>query len=232
MLAVLQFLTQAESWHVVAAGTAGAALCIIFGRTTTFGLIGATLCGAVALAGATHMWRSFGAPRQVPAVMARTVGAQGGDDDVDWKFEDPRTIFLYARHPGDALWVDGIRIFAKNLSNRPLTNLRAVVRSCQAGREMKMNLVLDDRQLEGSEPQIVPAKSDFSLLYMIPSAVSDRMSGIPAAQFVPAFGDLNFTFRYGTNQMFARLVSAPEIEQQLLRIEQEDNNAAPAPRRP
>jgi hypothetical protein len=160
MLAVLQFLTRVKSWHVVAAGTAGAAVCIIFGHTTIFGLVGATLCGAVALAAVTHMWRSFGAPRQLPTVMARTVGAQGGDDDVDWKFEDPRTIFLHARHPGDALWVDGIRIFAKNLSNRPLTNLRAVVRSYQAGRAMTMNLVLDDRQLNGNEPQTVPAGSE------------------------------------------------------------------------
>jgi hypothetical protein len=135
---------------------------------------------------------------------------------VDWKFEDPRTIFLHARHPGDALWVDGIRIFAKNLSNRPLTNLRAVVRSYQAGRAMTMNLVLDDRQLDGNEPQTVPAGSEFSLLYIIPSVIGDRASGMPAAQIVPAFGDLNFTFRYDPNQMFARLVSAPEIEQQLL----------------
>jgi hypothetical protein len=72
----------------------------------------------------------------------------------------------------------------------------------------------------------------FSLLYIIPSVLGDRAPGTPAAQIVPAFGDLNFTFRYDPNQMFARLVSAPEIEQQLLRIEQEDNNAAPAPRRP
>jgi len=227
MLAVLRFLMHIESWHLVAAGATGAALCIIFGRTSTFGLIGATLCGAVALAGATNIWRSFGAARQVAVVTARTVGAQGESDDVEWRFEDP-TIFLHSRRSGDALWIDGIRIFAKNLSNRPLANLRAVVRSHQAGREMKMDLVLDDRPLDGSEPQTVPAGSDFSLLHMIPSALDDRLSGIPAAQFVPAFGDLNFMFKYDTNQMFARLVSVPEIEQQLLRLEHQDDNAAPA----
>jgi hypothetical protein len=205
MFAMLRFLAHIESWHLVAAGVAGAALCIVFGRTNPFGLIGATLCGAVALAGAANMWRSFGAPRQVAVVMARTVGAQGGYDDV--------------------------RIFAKNLSNRPLTNLRAVVRSYQAGGEMKMNLVLD-RQLDAGEPQTVPAGSEFALLYMIPAALDGRVSGIPAAQFVPAFGDLHFTSRYDTNQIFARLVSVPQIEQQLLRIEREDDNAAPAPTRP
>jgi hypothetical protein len=232
MLAVLQFLAQVESWHLVAAGFAGAALCMIFARATTFGLIGATLCGAVALAGATDMWRSYGAPRPVAVVTAKTVGAQGADDDVEWKFEDPRTIFLHSRRPGDALWIDGIRVFAKNPANRPLTHLTAVVWSYQAGREMKMNLVLDDRQLDGSEPQTVPAGSEFSLLYIIPSALGDRMSGTPAAQFVPTFGDLNFTFRFDTNQIFARLVSVPQIEQQLERIEREDGNAAPAPARP
>jgi hypothetical protein len=139
--------------------------------------------------------------------------------------------FLHSRRPGDALWIDGIRIFAKNLSNRPLTNLRAVVRSYQAGGEMKMNLVLD-RQLDAGEPQTVPAGSEFALLYMIPAALDGRVSGIPAAQFVPAFGDLHFTSRYDTNQIFARLVSVPQIEQQLLRIEREDDNAAPAPTRP
>jgi hypothetical protein len=132
MLAVLRLLTHIESWHLITAGAAGAALCMIFGRTSTFGLVGATLCGAVALAGATDMWRSFGAPRQVAVITARTVGAQGGDDDVEWKFDGP-TIFLHSRRPGDALWIDGIRIFAKNLSNRPLANLRAVVRSYQGG---------------------------------------------------------------------------------------------------
>jgi hypothetical protein len=227
MLAVLRFLAHIESWHLVAAGVAGAALCIIFGRTNPFALIGAVLCGAVALAGAADMWRSFGAPRQVAVVTARTVGAQGGDDDVDWKFEGS-TIFLHSRRPGDALWIDGIRLLAKNLSNRPLTNLTAVVRSYQAGREMKMNMVLNDRQLDGGEPQTVPAGSEFSLLYMIPSGLDDRVSGIPAAQFVPAFGQLYFTFRYDTNQMFARLVSVPEIEQQISLIEPEDVHAAPA----
>jgi hypothetical protein len=232
MLAVLQFLAQIRAWHVVAAGLAGVSLCIIFGRTTVVGLVGATLCGAVAVAGAAGMWRSFGAKHKVGVVMARTVGAPGGDDDVEWRFQDPRTIFLHSRRLGDSLWIDGIRIFAKNLSDRPLTNLSAIVRSHQAGREMTMNLVLDDRQLDGSEPQTVPARSGFSLLYMIPSVRDDQVSGIAAAQFVPTLGDLNFTFRYDTNQMFARLVSVREIEQQLSRIDHEDDNAAPIPTRP
>ena len=231
MLTVLQLLAQTQSRHLVAAGTLGAALCIMFGRTTIFGLVGATLCGAVALAGAMQMWRSIGASHQAPVVMAKTVGAQDGDDDVDWKFQDPHTIFLHSRRPGRTLWIDGIRIFAKNLSNRPLTNLRAVVRALQTGREMKMHLVLDHRQLDGSEPQTVPAKSDFSLLYMIPPALDDRVSGIPATQFVPAFGDLNFMFGYDADQMFARLVSVREIERQLSRIDHEDDDAASMPRR-
>jgi hypothetical protein len=180
MIAVLQFLTRIESWHLVAAGIAGAALCIGFGRAATLGLVGATLCGSVALAGLVAMWRSNGAPRQIAIVTARTVGAPGGDDDVEWKFEDPRSIFLHSRRPGDALRIDGIQVFAKNLSDRPLSNLTAVVRSHQAGREMKMSLVLDDRQVDASEPQTVPPKSEFSLLYIIPSMLDDRVSGIPA----------------------------------------------------
>src|SRR5258708_23266844 len=183
MLSVLQFLTRVEPWHLVAAGIAGAALCIVFSRTTILGLVGATLCGAVALAGAVDMWRSYGAPRQIAMVTAKTVGAPGGDDDVEWKFEDPRSIFLHSRRPGDALWIDGIRIFAKNLSDRPLGNLTAVVRSHQAGREMKMSLVVNDRQVGTSGAQSVPPRSEFSLLYIIPSMLDDRVSGIPAAQF-------------------------------------------------
>jgi hypothetical protein len=127
-----------------------------------------------------------------------------------------------------------IRIFAKNLSDRPLSNLTAVVRSHQAGREMKLRLVLDDRQVDASESQTVPPKSEFSLLYIIPSMLDDRVSGIPADQFPRAFGDLNFMFGYDANQMFARLVSVPEIEEQILRIEREDGNVLPMPesRRP
>src|SRR6202023_95407 len=128
--------------------------------------------------------RSYDAPRQIPMVMARTVGAPGGDDDVEWKLEDPRSIFLHSRRPGDALWIDVIRFFATTLSSaRPLNKLRAVVRSHQAGRQMKMSLVLDDRQVDASEPQTVPPKSEFSLVHIIPSMLNDRVSGIPAAQF-------------------------------------------------
>jgi hypothetical protein len=75
------------------------------------------------------MWRSYGAPDRIVIVAARTVGASGGDGDVDWKFEDPRSIFLYSRRSGGLLWIDGIRILASNQSDRPLTNLRGVVRS-------------------------------------------------------------------------------------------------------
>jgi hypothetical protein len=39
--------------------------------------------------------------------------------------------------------------------------------------------------------------------------------------FPQALGALYFMFGYDTNQMFARLVSVPEIEEQILGIEQE-----------
>jgi hypothetical protein len=85
--------------------------------------------------------------------------------------------------------------------------------------------------LNAGEPQTVPPRAEFSLLYMIPSMLDDRESGIPADQFRQAFGDLYFTFRYDTNQMFAPLVSVPEIEQQLSRIEREAASPLPAPAR-
>jgi len=234
MLSVLYFLARIESWHLVAGGVTGAVLCIGLGRTTTLRLVGATLCSSVALAGVAAMWRSYAAPRQIAVVTARTIGARGGDDAVEWKFEDPRSIFLHSRRPGDALWIEGIRIFAKNLSDRPLNNLTAVVRSRTGGKDMKMYLVRDDRQVGASDSLTVPSKSEFLLLYIIPSMLDDRVSGIPADQFLRAFGDLDFMFGYDTNQMFSRLVSVPEIEQQLLRIEREDGNALPTPanRRP
>lgn len=234
MLSLLQFLAQLQARDLFAAGIAGAALFVIVDRTNFLNLVGATLCGAVALAGAMDRWRSDGAPRQIAMVTARTVGAPGGDDDVKWKFDDPRSIFLHSRRPGDALWIDGIRIFAKNLSARPLNNLSAVVRSYKAGRDMKMNLVLDDQPVDLSKPQTVPPQTQFALMYVIPAMRDGRASGIPAAQFVRAFGDLDFMFGYDTRQMFARRVSVAEIEQQLRRIEQADGDALPVPstRRP
>jgi hypothetical protein len=231
VLAMLQLLAQIRSWHLVAAGIAGAALCIGFGRTATLGLVGAALCGAVALAGVVQMWRSYGPPPQV-VVVARTVGAPGGDDQVEWKFEDPRSIFLHSRRPGDALWIDGIRVFANNLSDRPLNNLSAVVRSYAAGREMRLDLVVNDRRLDSSDVQSVPAKSEFSLLYVIPAMLGERASGIPADQFLRAFGDLYFTFRFDANQIFARLVASSEIERQISRIEQENALSVPSNGRP
>jgi hypothetical protein len=81
--------------------------------------------------------------------------------------------------------------------------------------------------LNAGEPQTVPPKSEFSLLYIIPSMRDGRESGIPADQFLQAFGDLYFMFRYDTDQMFARLVSDLEIEQKLSRIEREAAGALP-----
>jgi hypothetical protein len=225
-LAVLQLLAGIRSWHLIAAGVAGAALCLGFGRAAKLGLIGAALCSAVALAGVVGMWRSSGPPPEA-IVMARTVGAPGGDDHVEWKFEDPRSIFLHSRRAGDALWIDGIRVFAKNGSDRPLHNLSAVVRSYTAGKEMKLGLVVNGRLLDAGEGQSVPPKSEFALLYAIPSMTGDRVSGVPADQLSRTFGDLYFTFRYDINQIFARLVSMPEIEQKILRIGQA--SALPAP---
>jgi hypothetical protein len=51
--------------------------------------------------------------------------------------------------------------------------------------------------------------------------VDERVPGLPAGEFLQVFGDLHFMFGYDTNQMFARLVSVAEIEQQLSRIERE-----------
>jgi hypothetical protein len=229
MLSMLQLLIQIRARDVVVASLAGAALLLLIDRPTILSLTGATLCGAVALTGAWEIWRSYDAPRQIAMVTARTVGAPGGDDDVEWMFEDPRSIFLHSRRPGDVPWIDGIRIFAKNLSARPLSNLSAVVRSHKAGRDMRMIVVLDDRQMDAGEPQTVPPMSAFSLRYVIAAAPDDRVTGIPAAQFLRAFGDLEFMFGYNTRQMFTRLVSVPEIEQQLLRIEREARAAVPAP---
>ena len=220
MLSVLQFLVRIEPWHLLAAGIAGVALCIGFGRTSIMGWIGATLCGAMALAGAAQMWNSYAAPPRIAVVTAKTVGSPGGDDRVEWRFADPHSIFLYSRHPGDALRIDGIKVLAKNFSDRPLSNLRAVVRSYKAGREMKMSLALDGRQVDAGEPQSVPPKSEFSLQYVIPSMVDERVPGLPEGEFLRVFGDLSFMFGYDTNQMFARLVSVAEIEQQLSRIEE------------
>jgi hypothetical protein len=73
--------------------------------------------------------------------------------------------------------------------------------------------------------------SAFSLLSIIPATLDDRVRGVPAAQFLRGFGDLEFIFGYDTRQMFTRLVAVPEIEQQLLRIERAERDAAPADRR-
>jgi hypothetical protein len=171
------------------------------------------------------MWRSHGAPPPVAVFTAGTVGAPGGDDRVEWKFEDPCSILLHSRRTGNALWIDGIRVFARNLSDRPLSNLHAVVRSYTGGKEMRLGLVVNDRLLDAGEAQSVPPKSEFSLLCML----DDRMSGIPADQLLRAFGDLYFTFKFDTNQMFSRLVAVSEIEQQLSRIEGEDGKTPSAP---
>jgi hypothetical protein len=232
---MLPFLAQIQSWHLVAAGLAGAALCIGLGRTAVLALIGATLCGAIALAGIVDMWRSYGAPDRIVIVAARTVSASA--ETATW-IGSSRTrarSFCISRRSGGSLWIDGIRILASNQSDRPLTNLRGVVRSPRSDKEMKMNLALDDRQLDVGEAQTVPPKSKFSMMHVIPSVLDDGpsmlddgASGIPAAQFVRAFGDLYFMFGYDTNQMFSRLLSIPEIEQKILRIERESDGALPA----
>jgi hypothetical protein len=227
MLSLLQLLLQIEAWHLIAAGLVGAALCIVLGRTSTLGWVGATLCAAVAIAAAVTMWRSQGPPRQI-TVMASTVGAPGGDNVVEWRFDAPYSIFLVSRRSGDLLWVDGIQIYAKNSSNRPLGNLTAVLRSYSGQKEIKLQLVLADRPVSASESQTVPPNSEFSLLYPIPATFDAGVPGVPAGQFLRAFGDLYFKVGYDTNQMFGRLISVAEMDRQLSRLAQATGNALPA----
>jgi hypothetical protein len=227
MLSVLQLLIQIEAWHLIAAGFAGAALCIVLGRATTLGLVGATLCGAVAIGAAGTMWLSQSSPDRVVIVTASTVGAPGGDDVVEWKIDPPHSILLVSRRSGGLLWIDGIQIHAKNLVDRPLRNLTAVLRPNFGQKEIKLQLVLADRQVSAGESQTVPPDSEFSLLYLIPAMPDGGAPGLPAGQFLHTFGDLHFTVRYDTNQMFARLISTDALDQQLARLEQEVGNASP-----
>jgi hypothetical protein len=227
MLSVLQLLIQIKAWHLIAAGIVGAAVCIVLGRTTTLGLVGATLCGAVAIAAAVTMWRSPGSRDHAVIITASTVGAAGGDDVVEWRIDTPYSIFLASRRSGNLLWIDGIQIQAKNSSDRPLLNLRAVVRSHLGQKEMRLQLVLADRRVSASEAQTVPPNSEFSLLYLIPAMPGDGARGLPADQFLHAFGDLYFNVGYEINQMFARLISVDEMDRQLSRIEREIGDASP-----
>ena len=226
-LALLGFLTQVRPWHMIAAGIVGAAICIIVGRARTTGLVGAAVCVAVAAAGIALEWRSSRAPQYIPIVTARTVGAQGGDDPVDWKLTEPYSLLLHSRRPDDGLWIDGIQIFAKNLSDRPLENLTASVGPHSGDKKMKMTLELNGRRVDWSEAQTVPAKSDFSLVYVISSTVDDRTQGMSAEQFLRDFGNLYFSVRYDINQIFARSFSAAEIERKIAVIEQDAGNAGP-----
>jgi hypothetical protein len=227
-LSVLNLLIQIEAWHLIAAGLIGAALCVVLGRAATLGLVGATLCGAVAIAAAATMWRSQGPSDRVVIVTASTVAAPGGDDLVEWKIDAPYSIFLASRRSGGLLWIDGIQIHAKNLSDRPLRNLTAVLRPNFGQKEIKLQLVLADRQVSARESQSVPPDSEFSLLYLIPAMSGGGAPGLPAGQFLHTFGDLHFTVRYDTNQMFARLISADEEDRQLAQLEQEVGNGLPA----
>jgi hypothetical protein len=226
MLSVLQFFVQIEAWHLIAAGLIGAALCIAVGRTSTFGLVGATLCGALSIAAAVTMWRSQSSPERVVIVTASTVGAPGGDDVVEWRIDAPDSI-LVSRRSGGLLWIDGIEIKARNLSDRPLRNLTAVLRSNIGQKEIALQLVLAGRPVSADESQTVPPSAEFSLLYPMPAMPGDA-PGLPAGQFLQTFGDLFLNVRYDTNQMFARLISTDAIDRQLVRLEQEAGNALPA----
>jgi hypothetical protein len=228
VLSMLQLLIQIEAWHLIAAGIIGAAVCIILGRTTTLGLVGATLCGAVAIAATFTMWRSQGSRDHAGIVTASTVGAPGGDDMVEWKIDAPYSIFLAFRRSGGLLWIDGIQIHARNSSDRPLRNLTAVLRSYLGQKEMKLQLVLAGRRVSASEAQTVPPNSEFSLLYPIPAMPGGGARGLPADQFLHAFGDLYFNVGYDINQMFARLISVDEMDRQLSRIGREIGNASPS----
>ncbi len=229
MLSMLQLLIQIEAWHLIAAGLIGAALCIILGRTTAPGLVGATICGAVAIAATVAIWRSQSSPDRLVTVTASTVGVPGGDDMVEWKIDAPDSIFLVSRRSGGLLWIDGIEIHARNSSDRPLRNLTAVLRSNLDQKEIKPRLVLAGRPVSAGESQTVPPNSEFSLLYLIPAMPGGGAPGLPAGQFLRTFGDLYFNVRYDTNQMFARFISTDAMDRQLARLEQDVENALPAP---
>jgi hypothetical protein len=122
-------------------------------------------------------------------------------------------------------WYPDLR---QDSSDRPLGNLTAILRSYLGPKEIKLQLVLADRQVSASESQTVPPNSEFSLLYLIPATSDASAPGVPVRQFSRTFGDLYFNVRYDTNQMFSRLISMAEMDGQLSRLAQGVGDALPA----
>jgi len=220
-LSILQFLVLFRPWHLILAGLGGIALCLAATRASIAGIVAAVPFGAIALLGLAWEWRAHTAPRSFPIVVARTVDAPGGDDSVEWKFDPPHTIFRYSRRPDGELWIEAIEIAGTNLSERSLQNTTAKMtpfaRSEKRGEAVRMHLIVDGRKLPFSEPQIIPARSDFALVYPVPQT-DGTASGMPFGRFEEAFGDLHFIFRYDTGQMFSRLVTVAEMKDTLRRL--------------
>jgi len=213
------FLLALRPWRLALFGLGGAALCVGLGDGNTAARAAAVLFLALALWGLWWQWRWQRTPRSPPIVSARTVAALDGDDEVEWKFDEPSTIFLHSRRPGEALWIEGIRLPAANRSGRPLNNLVASVKCRPRGERFRLTLAVCNRELAPDEPQTVPPLSEFSLTCLFPARDGQTRPGMSVDHFLREVDSLLFVFRYDTGQMFARPVSDDDIKRQIARLE-------------
>ena len=82
------------------------------------------------------------------------------------------------------LFIDGI-----NMSDLPLTQIRAIVKPDKSSDDIELVLSLHEQQSSGGT---VPPGTRFSLIYRLP----EHPSGVPVDAFLAKNGGMIFTFKY------------------------------------
>jgi hypothetical protein len=198
MVRLLAMLAQLQPWHLIA-----------------FGVVGVIVCATIGLTGVLWAWRSGNGERYVFVVSARIVPDRDEAGPVEWKFDQPNSIFDYSRR-GDALWIEGLEFRAINRTGQPLQNPVARVRADRMDKDVALNLAIGDAWIDLSKGFIISPGIEFGLVSKFD--IKKKPDGVPADQFQEKFGGLTFIFSYDGGDSFTRYFTPDEIEQQILTI--------------
>lgn len=205
MVRLLAVLAQLQPWHLI-----------------TFGVLGTIVCVTIGLTGVLWAWRSSNGERPVFVVSSRIVPDHDEAGPIEWKFDQPHSIFDYSRR-GDAMWIEGFEFRAVNRTGQLLKNPLARVRADRMDKEVLLNLAIGDTRIDLSKGFIISPGREFGLVSRFD--IQKDPAGILADQFLERFGGLTFTFSHDGGESFTRCFSPHEIEQHISAIKRESRKS-------
>ena len=130
-------------------------------------------------------------PTNSPRHLDTAVQSRGSSGvTIDWLFDKPGGKSVLALSDfGNGVVVTGLSIDGINMSDLPLTQIRAIVKPDKSSDRIELILSLPEQRSSGGT---VPPGTRFSLVYRLP----EHPNGVPIDAFLAKIGGMVFTFKY------------------------------------